>query len=98
MRLLANRTCEMRPVPPVAPVRNSHAQGRSNAHVINIMAIVFGPRDGNEGSAKEGNEADERTTEVPSAGVVVEYVQLARKEKAQEAQASEGEGRVAGWK
>lgn len=62
------------------------------------MAIVFGPRDGNEGSAKEGNEADERTTEVPSAGVVVEYVQLARKEKAQEAQASEGEGRVAGWK
>lgn len=95
MRLLADRTREMRPMPPVAPVRNRHAECRSNAHVIDIMAIVLGPRDGNQGSAEEGNEADERTAEVPSTGVVVEHVQLAGKEKAQEAQAGKGKGRVA---
>lgn len=98
MRLLANRAREMRPMPPVAPVGNRHAERRSDAHVVHIMAIVLGPRNGNQRSAKQGNEANERSTKVPSTGVVVEDVQLTGQEEAQEAQAGKGKGRVAGGK
>jgi hypothetical protein len=59
------------------------------------MAIVLGPRNGYQRSAKKGNEADERSTEIPSAGVVVEDVQLTREKNTQEAQACKGKGRVA---
>lgn len=79
-------------MPPVAPVGNRYTERRSDAHVVHIMAIVFGSRNGYQCSAKQGNEADERTTEIPSTGVVVEDVQLTSQEEAQEAQAGKGKG------
>lgn len=85
-------------MPPVAPVRNRHAERRSNAHVVHIMAVVLGPRNGYQRSAKEGNEADERSAKIPSTGVVVEDVQLTSQKEAQESQAGKGKGRVAGRK
>lgn len=59
------------------------------------MAIILGPRNGYQRSAKKGDKADERSAEIASTCVVVEDVQLTSQKKTQEAQAGKGKGRVA---
>lgn len=98
MRLVAVGARQLGEMTSVAPVRDGHAERRPDAHIIHIVAIVFAPRDGDQGGSDEGRKTDEGAAEVAAAGVIIEDVQLAGEEEAEETEAGEGEGRVAGGK
>ena len=72
---------------------DGHAERGADAHVVNVVPVVFAAGDGDEGGAYEGHEADEEASEVAGAGA--EDAQLAGEEEGCESQAGEGEGGVA---
>lgn len=83
---------EARPVSSVAPVGDRHAEGGADAHVVDVVPVVFAARDGNHGGADEGHETEQRTAEIPPRP---EDAQLAGEEEGREAQAGKAKRRVA---
>jgi len=107
IRLVAARAAQPRPVPPVAPVSDSPANKRPDAHIVYIMAVILAPADGNHQRAQQRREAQQCPDQIPAhqflsviscaihPGAVRKDAHLPRKEKTEIAQSGEREGAVA---
>lgn len=54
------------PVPSVAPKRNNIAQECPRAHIVDVVAVVLAPANGNHGSPEQRRQAKERPRQVAS--------------------------------
>jgi len=107
IRLIAARGAQPWPVPPVAPVCDSPAQKGANTHIVDIMAIVLAPTDGDHQRAQQWTQTHERPHQIPAHQLlgVVSYAvhtramrkdsHLSGEEETEVPQSGEGEGAVA---
>lgn len=66
VRLVTVPAGEPRPISPITPVRNNRPQQRPRAYIIDIMAVILAPANGNHGGAQHRRKTEECAGEIPS--------------------------------
>ena len=61
---MAMPAAQLRPVPPIAPVRDQVTQQRARAHVVHVMTVVLAAADRNHGSPEQGAQTQQGAAEV----------------------------------
>lgn len=79
----------------VAPPGDEHAQRGANSDIVNVVAIVLAPGNGDQSGAEQRHHAEEGSWQIPFA-VVMENVKLSRQPYSRKAQAGKSKGRVPG--